>query len=260
MEARGRLRVELGDTRAGVADLVSAGRRLDDWGLHNPSVAAWRSHAALALVALGDGQRAAELAQAEVTLARRWSTPRALGIALRAQALVHNDARTIPLLREACATLARSQAPVEHARALTDLGAALRRGNQRRQARECLRAALDTAAATGASSLVRRAHTELVATGARPRIPLRSGVDALTPSERRIAQMAATGQSNVAIAQALFVTIKTVEMHLTSTYRKLDIVSRNQLVDTIDATPGGAAMSTGPHISRSHPSASLGTG
>jgi len=116
---------------------------------------------------------------------------------------------------------------------LTDLGAALRRANQRSQAREHLRAALDIAQARGAQSLAQRAHTELTATGARPRMPLRAGVDALTPSERRIAQMAASGQTNMTIAQGLFVRIKTVEMHLTSAYRKLDITSRAQLPDAI---------------------------
>jgi DNA-binding CsgD family transcriptional regulator/tetratricopeptide (TPR) repeat protein len=229
IEARGRLHLELGETRAGVTDLLEAGRRLEEWGLHNPSVAAWRSHAALGLAALGDRQRAGELVQDEVTLARRWGTPRTLGVALRAQALVGNDERTIPLLHDACATLERSQAPVERARALTDLGAALRRTNQRAEAREHLRVALDIAVSTGAASLVQRARTELEATGARARIPLRSGVDGLTPSERRIAQMAAAGQTNTTIAQNLFVTIKTVEMHLTSTYRKLDIGSRTQI-------------------------------
>ena len=66
-------------------------------------------------------------------------------------------------------------------------------------------------------------------------MPLRTGVEALTPSERRIAQMAAVGQTNMAIAQDLFVTLKTVEMHLTSTYRKLDISSRAQLAHALAA-------------------------
>ena len=66
-------------------------------------------------------------------------------------------------------------------------------------------------------------------------MPLRIGVEALTPSERRIAQMAADGLTNMTIAQDLFVTLKTVEMHLTSTYRKLDISSRAQLADVLTA-------------------------
>ena len=235
LEARGRLRLELGDTRRAVDDLLGAGHRLEEWGLHNPSVAAWRSQAAIGLAALGQRGRAVELAEAELALARRWASPRALGVALRALAVVYNDERTIPLLNDACATLASSQAPVEHARALTDLGAALRRANQRNHAREHLRTALDIAHTAGALSLAQRAHTELIATGARPRMPLRTGVEALTPSERRIAQMAAVGQTNMAIAQDLFVTLKTVEMHLTSTYRKLDISSRAQLAHALAA-------------------------
>ena len=127
---------------------------------------------------------------------------------------------------------------MEHARALTDLGAALRRDNQRAQAREHLRAALDIAHGAGALSLVQRAHTELTATGARPRLPVRTGVDALTPSETRIVHMAADGATNLKIAHDLFVTTKTVEMHLTSAYRKLDIGSRSQLAQVISAPAG----------------------
>jgi len=233
LDARGRVRLALGDTRGAVDDLLSAGERLDAWGLRNPTVAAWRSHAALGLAALGQQDRAVNLADSEVALARAWASPRALGVALRSQALTYNDERTIPLLREACATLARSDAPVEHAQTLTELGCALRRSNQRSHARENLRVALDLAHATGATTLVQRAHTELTAAGARARMPLRTGVDALTPSERRIAHLAAQGQSNPTIAQGLFVTVKTVEMHLTSTYRKMNVTSRGQLADAI---------------------------
>jgi DNA-binding CsgD family transcriptional regulator len=237
LEARGRIRLELTDTEAALDDLLEAGRRLDAWGLHNPAVTAWRSNAALALATLGKRDRAVTLAEEELGLTRRWGSPRALGMALRAQALVCNDEQTIPLLHESRATLARSQAPVEHARTLTELGAALRRRNQRKEAREHLRAALDIAHATGALSLRQRAHTELTATGARPRLPLRTGVDALTPSERRIAQMAADGRANTSIAQDLFVTTKTVEMHLTSAYRKLGIISRDQIAAAMETHP-----------------------
>jgi DNA-binding CsgD family transcriptional regulator len=67
------------------------------------------------------------------------------------------------------------------------------------------------------------------ATGARPRRMVRTGVDALTPSELRVARMAATGMTNREIAQALFVTARTVETHLTHAYPKLGIVSREDL-------------------------------
>jgi DNA-binding NarL/FixJ family response regulator len=60
-----------------------------------------------------------------------------------------------------------------------------------------------------------------------------TGVEALTPSERRVAEMAASGTTNRGIAQALFVTLRTVEIHLTHTYQKLDIRSRDQLADAL---------------------------
>jgi DNA-binding CsgD family transcriptional regulator len=72
-----------------------------------------------------------------------------------------------------------------------------------------------------------------LATGARPRRLMRTGVDSLTPSERRVAQMAAAGQTNREIAQTLFVTPKTVEMHLSHVYRKLDLTARSQLPHAI---------------------------
>ncbi len=133
------------------------------------------------------------------------------------------------LLREAVEVLEGSHARLEHARAVVDLGAALRRGNSRSEARKSLRAGVDLAHGCGASPLVKRANEELAATGAHPRNVWFSGRDALTASERRVAQMAAEELSNKEIAQALFVTVKTVEQHLGRVYRKLEISSRKQL-------------------------------
>jgi len=114
-------------------------------------------------------------------------------------------------------------------RALLELGAALRRRGRRADARALLRPAADVAQRCGAGPLAERAHQELLACGARPRRLVLSGVDALTPSERRIAELAARGLANREIAQALFLTVRTVEMHLTGAYRKLGISSRRQL-------------------------------
>ena len=87
--------------------------------------------------------------------------------------------------------------------------------------------------------LVEKAHAELVASGARPR---RSFVerDALTPSEQRVAEMAAGGMSNRDIAQALFVTEKTVETHLGRAYLKLGVRSRRQLPEALGVTAPAA--------------------
>jgi DNA-binding CsgD family transcriptional regulator len=134
------------------------------------------------------------------------------------------------LLEQAVETLRYTDARLEHARALVELGSALRRSGRASDARAPLREGMDLAHRCGAAPLTARAQDELAASGVRrrPRTMLR-GVEALTPSEGRIARLAATGRTNREIAQSLFITRKTVEMHLHNAYRKLDIDSRAEL-------------------------------
>src|SRR4029077_10293258 len=122
-----------------------------------------------------------------------------------------------------------SAAGLEKARALTDLGALLRRRNRRAEARELLREALDIAHRAFADPLAERAEVELRATGARPRRVVLTGLESLTASERRVAELARQGLTNREIAQALFITTRTVEGHLTSVFRKLRLDSRHDL-------------------------------
>jgi len=130
--------------------------------------------------------------------------------------------------------LERSEARLEHARVLVDLGSALRRAGHIRDARERLAEGMDMAHRCGAKVIVERAHEELTLAGARPRRIALTGLDALTPSERRVATMAAGGMTNKEIAQALFVTLRTIEMHLSNAYRKLEIGSRQELPTAFD--------------------------
>jgi DNA-binding CsgD family transcriptional regulator len=201
----------------------------------------WRSWAAEGLRLLDRNEEARALADEELALARRWGDPHAIGAALRVLGLVERGEAGIGLLREAVAVLAGSKARLEHAHALVDLGAALRRANQRTEARERLREGVDLARTVGALALAERANEEIAATGARPRKVLQTGVDALTASERRVAQLAADGMSNKEIAQTLFVTIRTVEEHLSHAYRKLEISSRAQLDKALLTTPTSPA-------------------
>jgi DNA-binding CsgD family transcriptional regulator len=189
----------------------------------------WRRWAAEGLRLLDRNDQARALADEELALARQWGDPIAIGASLRVLGLVEGGTAGIGLLREAVEVLAGSQARLEHARALVDLGAALRRANQRTEARGLLREGVDLARGFGAFGLAERANKEVAATGARPRRVLHTGLDALTASERRVAQLAADGMSNKEIAQTLFVTIKTVEVHLSHAYRKLQITSRAEL-------------------------------
>jgi DNA-binding CsgD family transcriptional regulator/tetratricopeptide (TPR) repeat protein len=228
-----RLRLLRGDLAGGVAELLDGGRRYEAVGIRNPAFIAWRSPAALALQQLGELGQARRLATEELALARTWGAPRALGMAMRAAGLIEGGKRGLALLNEAVQVLEESPAKLEHAKARAELGAALRRAKRRAEAREHLRKALELATICGAAALAERAESELLATGARPRRIALSGVQSLTPSERRVAEMAAKGPTNREIAQALFVTQRTVEVHLTSIYRKLGISSRSQLASAL---------------------------
>jgi DNA-binding CsgD family transcriptional regulator len=225
------------DPAAALRDALAAGRTVRAWGAANPSMVGWRGLAALAHSHLAHPHEALRLAREEVKLADRFGAPRALGIALRTRGLVRGGGEGLADLRRAVVVLEQSGAHLEHARALAELGAALRRAGQRAQAREPLRLAVDIASRCGAGRVAERARAELRVTGARPRRLLLSGVEALTAREREVAQLAANGLSNPQIAQALFVTRGTVEKHLESVYRKLTIASREQLVAALPVDP-----------------------
>jgi DNA-binding CsgD family transcriptional regulator len=236
---RGRTLVEAakGDHRAALAHAQELGAVLASFGHTNPSASypAWRSLTALEHHALGETHEALALAREEVELARAWGVASTLGRALRINGLIEGGDDGIELIRNAVSALASSPARLEHAYALADLGSALRRANRRAEAREPLREALDFAQRSGAVPLAEQAHEELIAAGARPRRVVRSGAASLTPSERRIAAMTAEGLSNREIAQALFVTLRTVEMHLSNVFRKLQISSRTQVAAALAA-------------------------
>jgi DNA-binding CsgD family transcriptional regulator len=240
---RGRLRIETGSPERGVEDLLRVGETARLVPCDNPSDLPWRSWAAEGLRLLDRNPEARALAGEELALARRWGDPHTIGASLRVLGLAEGGEAGIGLLREAAEVLAGSEARLEHVRALVDLGAALRRANQRTEARERLRKGVDLALGIGALGLARRANEEIAASGARPRRVLRTGLDALTASERRVAQLAAEGMSNKEIAQTLFVTIKTVEVHLSHAYRKLEISSRAQLGEALIPAATSASIS-----------------
>jgi DNA-binding CsgD family transcriptional regulator len=227
LHTRARARLARGDSQAAITDLRAC-QVEGSPGFRNPNVLAWRSTLALALPETSR-EEALALADLELELARAIGQPRAVGVALRARGLLSAGDERIALLREAADTLEACPSRLEYARTLTDLGAALRRGSRRREAQPILRRGLDVASECGARALASRARDELVSAGARPRRDRTSGVDSLTASERRVARMAAAGMTNREIAQALFVTIKAVAMHLTHVYEKLEISGRAQL-------------------------------
>jgi DNA-binding CsgD family transcriptional regulator len=221
-----------------LAEAEAVGHQLmEGFGIDHPGFLPWRATASEAALALGRTDYAVRLAGDELALARATAVPRAIGRALRAAARVADGERSIAWFHEAIAVLEQSPAVLERVTATVGLGAALRRGGQRTAAQPPLRAALQIADAIGASPLAETARQELRALGARPRGAAWTGADALTPTERRVALLATEGLTNPQIAQALFVTSKTIQTHLAHTYRKLGINSRRQIADALAHEP-----------------------
>jgi DNA-binding CsgD family transcriptional regulator len=236
--ARSILRAAGGDRRGALADQL-ASRRLVGLDDPDPDFDGWLRIARL-LHATGDAAGAAREARRALRWARVWDTPAYIGQALTVTGLVAADGDGLAPLHEAVEHLERSPARRELARSLVELGAALRRAGDRRAARVPLRRALEIADAGGLVATGARAREELRVTGAR--VPQReaSGVGSLTPSERRIAGLAAEGASNPEIAQALFLSVKTVEMHLGNAYRKLDVHTRGELAPMLGSGTGSS--------------------
>lgn len=205
-------------------------------GVDNVAWAPWRSLKALALDGLDRRDEAIALLEDELARARQWGAPGALGSTLRLLGTIRPDGG-LDLLREAVEVTDGSAARLEHAKTLTALGLGLRRAGQRSEAREPLRHGFELASRCGAEPLAKLARAELYASGGRPRRQALTGPESLTPSERRVADLAADGQSNRDIAQALYVTPRTVEFHLTRVYRKLGITARAELAAAL-AGPG----------------------
>jgi DNA-binding CsgD family transcriptional regulator len=240
---RGRLLLAQGKPAQALEQFERARSRLSEvvWRLpmHDNGFLHARSGAAMALLQLGDRQRAVDLAESELGDAREFGGARALGIALRVAGLAHGGERGVALLEESASVHSTSPALLERAHSLVEYGGALRRAGKRSAAQEPLAEALDLAARCGARPLATRAREELNATGARPRREWRRGVEALTPSELRVVRLAAEGRTNREIAQKLYVTMKTVEGHLARAYGKLEVSGKADLARLFDDDRAG---------------------
>jgi DNA-binding NarL/FixJ family response regulator len=254
LTSRGRLRAATGDPARGAVDLVRTAGLLREWGARTPALGGW-SEAIHALTTLGRHDEAHRMAAGHLSAARDFGAPRVVAAALRAHARAASAASSssaVDSLDEALHLLQASSAPVERCRALLQSGVALRDAGRPAPARRRLREADELADATGADALRKRARRELAAMGIRVRASARTGVTGLTPQERRVSVLAAQGKRNQEIARALFVTVKTVEWHLSQVYRKLGIASRAELWQAL--APSGqhkgeattAARSPGP--------------
>lgn len=233
---RGHLRFELGDFERALEDFEAVSAQAEETGFGPGPIASASPFAAVALVALGRHEQARELTEEMLAWAEAWGAPSSISHVLRGVAATRENAAAIEVLEKAVAMVGDSPRRLERAHALVELGATLRRQGRRTDARGPLREAFELARRCGAARIAKRANEELQATGETVRRYTPIGVESLTPSERRVADLAASGMTNRQIAQSLFVTVKTVEAHLSATYHKLDIHSRQELPAALEET------------------------
>ena len=231
----GHARVELAaqDWSRALREALVCGERANEVKASSPEYLEWRALAARAAARLGETERGAELAGEQLARGREIDSPRAIGYGLAALGAVTGGAEGAEHLAEAATQLTAAGDELAVADALVERGMLLRRARRPRDAREPLRQALDAAHRLGSTRLVRIARSELLAAGGRPRRERATGADALTSREREVAELAASGLSNPDIADRLFVTRKTVEGHLRTVFRKLDVGAREELAGAL---------------------------
>jgi DNA-binding CsgD family transcriptional regulator len=241
--ARGRVRMARGDHEGAVRELSQAKEAGEQLGLSSPSILAdWRTWYAVGMARIGNQDAADQVAGESLELADRWGAPVARARALWAAGLVAGGGRGIDQLREARTIAETTSAALLETGMRVDLGAALRRAGRTVEAREELGLAADLAHRIGATALLGRARDELAAAGTRLRRYAVRGIESLTPSELRVARLAAEGRTNREVAQALYVTPKAVEYHLANAYRKLEIGGRGELAKALrEAEPDEVA-------------------
>ncbi|MGW2186322.1 AAA family ATPase [Streptomyces sp. NPDC001719] len=233
---KGRARRERGDLDGALELWLHCGRGLEAAGIANPVLAPWWLPATTTLVRLGRTRAAADLAERAQEAVRRWGTPRAIGLGLIAAGVVAKGRARLDLLGEAVDALADSPARLDRAKAEYQLGCELLAHDATPDARRHLRRTVELATSCGYHVLAARARDLLVAAGGRMSRLAVSPVDSLTESERRVAALARRGISNKEIAATLFISLRTVEAHLTNVYRKLDVRGRADLPPSVDAS------------------------
>lgn len=234
--ARGRHQLATGRHHAALTDFMLCGKLMCDWDMDRPGLAPWRVGVAEASLALGNRDQAERYAREQLA---EPAGPRVRGMALRILAGARPPAERPALLDRAVALLQDEGDSHELARALTDLGSAYELLGDAAQGKTCTRRAWRIAEGCGARGLSNRLRSDPPPQGAPPQPetgtapspvrPRSSAVSNLTDAERRVAALAAHGYTNREISAKLFITVSTVEQHLTRVYRKINITRRQDL-------------------------------
>jgi DNA-binding CsgD family transcriptional regulator len=226
--ARGDYYLATGRAQAALADFTECGNRMTAWALDHPGLVPWRAKAAEAHLRLGNPTKARTLSQEQLAQVGSRCC-RARGIALRGLALTSHPSKRAVLLRESAEVLRDSGARLELAHTFTELSNAHLALGEVERAQWAARQARSLADRCG----IKTPESELAQPDAQQR---ESGkwvdktrLDQLSDAERRVAILAAYGYTNCQISSKLFITVSTVEQHLTRVYRKLGVAGRVEL-------------------------------
>jgi DNA-binding CsgD family transcriptional regulator len=228
--AQGDLAAGSGDTATAVRHYEALEAALAATGLADPDQSC-APELVEAYVHLGRADEADRLAREFADRALAKGQPWSLARAERALGISAPDGEADDHFGRALDLHARTPDLFETARTELAYGSRLRRERQRVEARPHLRSALETFERLGAAPWADKAAAELEATGETVRRREANAMDDLTPQERQIAQMLASGRTTREAAAALFISPKTVEYHLRHVYLKLDIRSRDALAE-----------------------------
>lgn len=227
LKTLGFIELSLGDP-AGASGYFERGLELERTAGYDPCVLRLVPDAVEAMLAMGRLEDARPLIEVLEDHGRRHDHPWAVATGARCRGLLEAASGNLDeaegALERSIAGFERLPQPFELARTLLAMGVVLRRSKRRRMARESLERALAMFEALGARLWVERSRIELGRIGGRPSSPL-----VLTPTEERIAELVAEGQTNREVAASLFLSVKTVETNLTRIYRKLGVGSRREL-------------------------------
>jgi len=238
LEARARVHLAAGDLEAAGADLAGAGELMAAMGARHP-FCPWRSRLGWVRARLGDPVAGRELVDLDLEQARAADVPRPMGIALHMRGLITRieGGDGLEDLNKAAELLGGIGARVDQARALVEVGASLAADGRREEARAPLHEGGDLARRLGADDTSERADFHLRRAGGRPRADREGVPGGLTPSELRVARLAARGLTNAEIAADLVVTAHTVRFHLGRAYRKLGVARREELAEALEPRP-----------------------
>ncbi|MGP3969776.1 AAA family ATPase [Streptomyces sp. 6N223] len=236
--ARARLRVRAGDLAGGAGELSGIVRRREAAGAWGPGTLHWRNEGAHLLAKTGSPDQAVRDARRQLEFAERTDSRQERARALRVLGALSGGPEAVELLTSAADLIQETGHDLETARTTAELGTVLARLGRHGEAVATLTRSARLAAGRGARELADRVRLQLVALDTRaPRDAFLRGIRSLTPREREILIDAMLGQANNAIAGNRHITRRTVELHLSSAYRKLGISGRGEFGEIL-GSPG----------------------